>query len=113
VPDAVLLAWPEFYLDETWISASELAGSVLAGADSALGRTRRTLAADTPTALAIVRKEAPARRRAAMSATRSSVNLEGPLGPRFPGARAATPASPAMPCQRRRVSVLTPNPSAT
>jgi Transglutaminase-like superfamily len=31
VPDAVLLAWPEFYLDEVWVSASELFGPPRSG----------------------------------------------------------------------------------
>jgi hypothetical protein len=49
-----------------------------------------------PTAVTITGRDAPRRRRARISATTSSVNRVGPLGPCLPDPNAATPTSRAL-----------------
>src|SRR5665648_1026486 len=93
-----------------------LRGDVGTGSHALLspaGSARRTLSVETPTAAAMARRLAPARRRPLMSAITAAVSRDGPLGPDLAGTSAAGPdPANALP-QRRSVSGSTPNPAAT
>ena len=80
-----------------------------AGAASA----RRTVVTDTPTASATACNVAPPLRRARMARAMSSVNREGPLGPRLSAARPAAPEAASSLRQRHNVTVETANAAAT
>src|SRR5665811_796154 len=90
-------------------SCSCFMGSAVVGAASA----RRTVVTDTPTASATACNVAPPLRRPRMSATMSSLNREGPLGPRLRQARPAAPEASSSLHQRHNVTVETANAAAT
>jgi len=86
------------------------AGRVRVGSSA---RARRTLPVETPTAAAIARSDALPARRERMSATTCSVSFDGPFGPFFSSASAATPPSVRSVRQRHNVTVEASNAAAT